>query len=435
MDQLKIVGGHRLQGTIEISGAKNAALPLMCATLLTDQPVTLRSLPGSSDVNSLIHLLEQHGASADKTDKHTCRIQARQITNTTAPYDIVRKMRASVLVLGPLLARCGEAKVSLPGGCAIGTRPIDVHIKGLMTLGAEIHLEEGYVVAYAPHGLQGADYTFPVVSVGGTENLLMAACLAKGQTRLINAAQEPEITALAECLVSMGAQIEGIGTSTLKIQGVSSLKGTDWEVIPDRIEAGTYALAAAITGGDVELLRARLDHLPTFIPALQQAGAQVEETPRGFRVRGGDLRPVDIMTEPYPGYPTDLQAQFMALMTQASGASMITETIFENRFMHVPELSRLGAHITTHRASALVRGKTPLKGAPVMATDIRASFSLVLAGLVAEGETIIHRLYHLDRGYEDVEQKLQGCGAEVLRIRERDLEEAESFLKVVGSTD
>jgi UDP-N-acetylglucosamine 1-carboxyvinyltransferase len=431
MDQLKIIGGQRLTGQVQISGAKNAVLPLMCASLLTDQPLILTRVPQSSDVTSLTHLLEQHGATVQLLDPWTRRIEARTITNTTAPYDIVRKMRASVLVLGPLVARCGEARVSLPGGCAIGSRPIDVHIKGLMALGATITLEEGYVIAQAPHGLTGGDYTFPMVSVGGTENLLMAACLAKGQSRLINAAQEPEITALAECLIAMGAKIDGVGTSTLTIQGVTSLGGTTFEVISDRIEAGTYAIAAAITGGDLELLGGRIDHLSTFIPALRQAGVTVEETPKGFRVRGGEITPVDIMTEPFPGYPTDLQAQFMVLMTQTEGASMITETIFENRFMHVPELTRLGANIITHGASALVRGKTPLKGAPVMATDIRASFSLVLGGLVADGETTIHRLYHLDRGYESVEEKLRGCGAQVERVSELEEEPQELALRLV----
>jgi UDP-N-acetylglucosamine 1-carboxyvinyltransferase len=347
-------------------------------------------------------------------------VSGHNLTDTTAPYDLVRKMRASVLVLGPLVARHGQARVSLPGGCAIGTRPVDLHIKGLQQLGAEIDLQEGYIVARAPKGLTGAEVTFPKVSVGATENLLMAAALAKGETHLINAAREPEITDLAKCLIGMGAKIEGLGTDHLKIQGVDSLHGINHPVVADRIEAGTYAMAVAITNGDVELVGAQHDLIGSVISVMTQAGVEFTETPRGLRVKrtNGDLTGVDVMTEPFPGFPTDLQAQVMALMTTAQGASMITETIFENRFMHVPELTRMGASINVHGASAMVRGVKRLTGAPVMATDLRASVSLVLAGLVAEGDTILNRIYHLDRGYERLTHKLAACGAEIERLSE-----------------
>jgi UDP-N-acetylglucosamine 1-carboxyvinyltransferase len=329
-------------------------------------------------------------------------------------------MRASVLVLGPLVARHGQARVSLPGGCAIGTRPVDLHIKGLQQLGAEIELKDGYVVASAPKGLRGAEVTFPKVSVGATENLLMAACLAKGETVLINAAREPEITDLAHCLVGMGGKIEGIGSNTLRITGVDRLGGTTHRVVADRIEAGTYAMAAAITGGELELVGVQHDLIAAAASSLAQAGVEIRETEQGLHVSRSNrpLNGVDVMTEPYPGFPTDLQAQMMALMTTAEGASMITETIFENRFMHVPELTRMGASINVHGASAMVRGVKKLTGAPVMATDLRASVSLVLAGLAAEGDTVLNRIYHLDRGYEKLTQKLAACGAEIERLQD-----------------
>ena len=342
------------------------------------------------------------------------------MTHTTAPYDLVRKMRASVLVLGPLLARAGRARVSLPGGCAIGTRPGDLHLKALEQLGAEIELTEGYIEAKAENGLTGAHIVFPMVTVGGTENLLMASSVARGKTVLANAAREPEVTDLAQCLVKMGARIEGIGTDTLTIQGVEGLSGADYAVVPDRIETGTYAFAAAVTGGELTLAGARPELCEAVIQVLTGAGVEVTPTNNGFRVArtNGLLRGVDMMTEPYPGFPTDMQAQAMTLMTVAEGASMITETIFENRFMHVPELCRMGADINVHGASAIVRGVKGLSGAQVMATDLRAAVSLVLAGLAAEGETVINRVYHLDRGYERLEEKLAACGADISRVRE-----------------
>jgi len=420
MDKISIRGGSPLKGTIEISGAKNAALPLMAACLLTDAPLTLTNVPNLSDIVSMTQLLSQLGVEITAAGSHTMKLCAKNLSSTTAPYDIVRKMRASVLVLGPLVARAGEAHVSLPGGCAIGTRPIDFHLKGLEALGAEILLEEGYVHVKAPHGLTGATFTFPNISVTGTENLLMAAALAKGQTRLINAAREPEVSDLAHCLNAMGAKISGIGTDTLIIDGVESLHAATHRVISDRIEAGTYAIAAAITGGEILLKGAQLPLIPIVASLLKRAGAKVEEKEEGLLVTGpaaGSLQGVDVMTEPFPGFATDLQAQWMALMTLSSGAALITETIFENRFMHVPELCRMGANITIHGGSALVRGVPRLKGAPVMATDLRASVSLVLAALAAEGTTVINRVYHLDRGYEKLEEKLLACGAHIERIK------------------
>jgi UDP-N-acetylglucosamine 1-carboxyvinyltransferase len=416
MDKIAIRGGNPLNGEIKISGAKNASLPLMAACLLTDKPLILENVPHLSDIESMGELLSQLGVSVDVGPDSTT-LCAKDLNSTTAPYDVVRKMRASVLVLCPLVAREGEAHVSMPGGCAIGPRPIDLHLKGLEALGAQITLEEGYVHAHAPNGLIGATYTFPMISVTGTENLLMAATLAKGETRLINAAREPEVGDLAHCLNAMGAKISGIGTSTLIIEGVESLNGTTHKVIGDRIEAGTYAMASALTGGDVRLLGMRLDLIPTVAAFLRQAGVQLDEEGNDIIVKApkGRLKGVDVMTEPFPGFATDLQAQWMALMCTSDGASMITETIFENRFMHVPELCRMGANITVHGSSALVRGVEKLKGAPVMATDLRASVSLVLAGLVAEGETLISRVYHLDRGYEKVEEKLRACGANIER--------------------
>ena len=429
MDRIRLVGGNELRGEIPISGAKNAALPLMTASLLTDETLVLKNLPILADINTLCNLLLQHGVAIHMAGAggdcagRVVEFTARDITNTTAPYDLVRKMRASVLVLGPLLARCGEAKVSLPGGCAIGARPVDLHIKGLEAMGADIRIEGGYIVAKAPQGgLRGAEYVFPKVSVGATENLLMAATLARGTTVLVNAAREPEVTDLAECLVKMGAKITGIGTDRLTIVGVDRLNGARHMVVPDRIETGTYAMAAAMTGGTLDILNTRLDLIKAAVTALVPAGVEFTEIDNGIRVSraNGELVGVDVMTEPYPGFPTDLQAQMMALMCTARGAGMITETIFENRFMHAPELTRMGARITVHGSSALVRGVERLTGAPVMATDLRASVSLVLAGLAAEGETTVNRVYHLDRGYERLEDKLAACGADIERIRAED---------------
>jgi len=418
MDRIKITGGVPLSGTIRISGAKNAALPLMTCGLLTDERLTLSNVAKLADLQTMAELLAQHGIDVTPTqdDGRTLAIGGR-ITNTEAPYDIVRKMRASILVLGALLARCREARVSLPGGCAIGTRPVDLHLKGLEAMGAVIKLDAGYIDATAPAGLRGANIVFPFVAAGATENLLMAATLADGVTVLKNAAREPEISDLAVCLTAMGAKIEGIGTDTLTIQGQKSLHGASHSILPDRIETGTYACAAAITGGKIFLQNARPDDLGAVISALREAGIVITPAENGFWVeRQNGLKGIDVMTEPYPGFPTDMQAQFMALMAVAEGASMVTETIFENRFMHVPELNRMGARINAHGASAIIRGVPRLSGAQVMATDLRASVSLVLAGLAAAGETTISRVYHLDRGYESVEQKLAGCGANIERL-------------------
>jgi UDP-N-acetylglucosamine 1-carboxyvinyltransferase len=427
MDRIRIRGGVPISGEIPISGAKNAALPLMAASLLSEETLTLTNLPHLADIATLANVLVQHGVAirmngAAPAEGHAGRVlelAAPKITSTRAPYDLVRKMRASILVLGPLLAREGHAEVSLPGGCAIGTRPVDLHLKGLSLLGAEIELREGYVHARAPHGLRGAEIVFPTVSVGATENLLMAASLAEGESRLLNAAREPEVTDLAHCLSRMGARIEGIGSDTLTVHGVARLHGAVHSVIPDRIETGTYAMAAAITGGEVELIGARAEHLRAMIEMLGRAGVAVKETPRGLHVKRADgrLHGTDVMTEPFPGFPTDLQAQTMALMATAEGAAMITESIFENRFMHVPELCRMGANINVHGASAMVRGQPSLTGAEVMATDLRASVSLVLAALAATGETVVNRVYHLDRGYERLEDKLAACGARIERIK------------------
>jgi UDP-N-acetylglucosamine 1-carboxyvinyltransferase len=416
MDKIRITGGRALKGTIPISGAKNAALKLMAAALLCDEPLRLTNVPDLADIATLASLLAHMGVTVTR-DGAAMMLNAGTINDFTAPYDLVRKMRASILVLGPLLARHGQARVSLPGGCAIGTRPVDMHLSALDQMGAKIVLEEGYINATAPDGLHGANILFPKVSVGATENTLMAATLAKGQTVLSNAAREPEIGDLANCLNEMGAKITGIGSATLTIDGVERLHGAEYRVIADRIEAGTYAIAAALTGGDVLLKGIAADTLQALIDTLKKAGAEVTNEADGLRVwRSGALKGVDVMTEPFPGFATDLQAQMMTMMTVATGASLITETIFENRFMHVPELARMGADITVHGASALVRGVEKLRGAPVMATDLRASVSLVLAGLVAEGETIVNRVYHLDRGYEHLEQKLGACGAAIERI-------------------
>jgi UDP-N-acetylglucosamine 1-carboxyvinyltransferase len=431
LDSIRILGGKPLHGDIVIGGAKNAALPLMAASLLTDQPLTLTNMPELADIGTMANLLRQHGVRIDQSalgagSNHmaeagatgrTMTLTADPITSVTAPYDLVRRMRASVLVLGPLVARMGEAKVSLPGGCAIGTRPVDLHLKALEALGAKIEVSGGYIHATAPGGLKGANIVFPKVTVGGTENLLMAAVLAKGDTVLENAAREPEIGNLADCLNAMGAEVSGIGSGTLRIRGVAALRAARVAVIPDRIETGTYAIAAAITRGRIKLVGTRYELLESVFVAMRQAGVTVEAGDNCVTVAAENgLTGVDVMTEPYPGFPTDMQAQWMALMATASGASMITETIFENRFMHVPELTRFGAEVNVHGASAIVRGRKKLSGAPVMATDLRASVSLILAGLAAEGETLVNRVYHLDRGYERLEEKLGACGAQVERI-------------------
>ncbi len=418
MDRIRIRGGRPLAGEIVIGGAKNAALPLMTAGMLTDQRLTLTNVPQLADIETMTALLTQHGIAVEKltNDGRSLSIGGG-IANTEAPYDIVRKMRASFLVLGPLLARVGEARVSLPGGCSIGARPIDLHLKGLEQLGAKIALEGGYIDARVDGRLRGTTIVLPFVSVGATENLLMAAVLADGRTILANAAREPEIGDLATCLIAMGARIEGVGTDKLVIDGVPSLHGAEHAIIPDRIETGSYACAAAISGGSVFLRHARLDHLGATVRTLREAGVDIAEEAGGLSVkRLNGLHGTDAMTEPYPGFPTDMQAQFMTLMAVAEGASMVTETIFENRFMHVPELNRMGARINVHGASAIVRGVAGLSGAPVMATDLRASLSLILAGLAARGETVVNRVYHLDRGYEAVEQKLAACGADIERF-------------------
>ncbi len=428
MDRIRITGGEKLNGTIPISGAKNATLPLMIASLLTRETLTLKNVPNLADVNMLARILRNHGADlavdgkrADNGQHHqgeTFHLTARDIVDTTAPYDMVRRMRASFWVLAPLVARTGTARVSLPGGCAIGTRPVDLHLMALQKLGAELKLDSGYVVARAPKGLIGGRIVFPMVTVGATHTALLAASLARGETVIENAAREPEIGDVAQCLVKMGAKIEGIGTSTLHIQGASSLEGAVHTVLPDRIEAGTYAMAVAAAGGDVILENARADLLTSVLDTLRQAGVEVRETNSGLRVvrNGAPLRPVQVQTQPFPGFPTDLQAQFMALMCGADGTSEIRETIFENRFMHVPELARLGADISINGETAIVRGGKPLRGAEVMATDLRASVSLVIAGLVADGETLVNRVYHLDRGFEKLEEKLGRCGARIERL-------------------
>ena len=417
MDRIRIRGGRALAGSIPISGAKNAALPLMATALLSDGPLTLTNAPDLADVTTMAGLLAQHGLTVARDKQARTITISGSATNLEAPYDLVRKMRASVLVLGPLLARHGRARVSLPGGCAIGTRPVDLHLKALEQMGAAIEITSGYIEATAPGGLQGARIIFPQVSVGATENILMAATLAKGTSEIVNAAREPEITDLAACLMRMGARIEGLGTDRLVVEGVAALGSAVHPIIPDRIEAGTFACAAAITGGQVLLEGARLDHLGAVVRILRDAGVDVAEADGGLKVsRLNGLRGTDVITEPFPGFATDMQAQFMALMCVAEGASMITETIFENRFMHVPELARMGARINFHGASAIVRGVPRLAGAPVMATDLRASVSLILAGLAAEGETIVNRVYHLDRGYERVEAKLAAVGADIERL-------------------
>ena len=417
MDKLRIVGGRRLAGKLHIGGAKNAALPAMAASLLTDQPVHLANLPDVWDVGTMRRLLLRLGTSVTQPTLSEISLTTEKLTSPEASYELVKTMRASVLVLGPLLARHGRAHVSLPGGCAIGARPIDQHIAGLEKLGARINLDHGFVEAETD-GLVGATVHFDNVTVGGTENLVMAACLARGETVLENCAREPEIVDLAELLTGMGATIEGAGTARIRIEGVARLGGTTHSLQPDRIEAATYLIAGALTGDDVELCECRPEHLGALCRALRDIGVPVEIGDGSIRVHRGDceLRALDIETAPYPGFATDMQAQLMVLLTQASGDSRIVETIFENRFMHVAELSRMGAHIDLHGNHATVSGPTPLSAANVMATDLRASACLVLAGLVAEGETIIDRIYHLDRGYEHIEEKLQGLGAEVERV-------------------
>ncbi len=430
MDKIKIRGGKALKGKIFISGAKNAALPLICASLLTDETITLTNMPMLSDIKAMNALLEQLGTKIDDFDdfvdghaSKTYSYRSQKIESLTAPYDYVRKMRASYYVLGPLLARFGKCELSLPGGCAIGARPIDIHLSSFEQMGAKIEIQNGYIYAKAPDGLKGAHIVFPGVSVGATCNVLMGAVLAKGTTVLENAAKEPEIGDLARMLNSMGAKISGIDSSVLTIEGVDKLHGTVHKVITDRIEAGSYAVAAAITRGCIELVNAKTDTLRRPLQILKDMGVMVSETANGIIIDAtkNNLEAQDIITEPFPGFPTDLQAQFLALMITANGASMVTETIFENRFMHVPELLRMGANINVHgHASAIVRHVDKLSGAPVMATDLRASFALVLAGLVAEGETIVNRVYHLDRGYEKLEEKLKAVGADIERIKSED---------------
>ena len=427
MDRIKIIGGQRLNGTIPISGAKNAALPLMIAAMLTPDRLTLKNVPNLADVNLLARILRNHGVDLAVDGKRpgpathlgeTFHLTARDIVDTTAPYEMVSRMRASFWVLGPLVARMGKAKVSLPGGCAIGTRPVDLHLMGLKALGADITIDGGYVIANASKGLRGAHIIFPKVSVGATHNVLLAAALAKGETLIENAAREPEVGDVAHCLIKMGVRIDGLGTSTLRIQGRDRLEGAVHTVLPDRIETGTFAMAVAATGGDVLLEGAQANLLPKALDALVEIGVTIEETGKGIRVarNGNGLQPISIETQPFPGFPTDLQAQLMALMTRASGTSVIRETIFENRFMHVQELARLGADIQLHGDTATIKGVKHLRGAPVMATDLRASVSLVIAGLMAEGETMINRVYHLDRGFERLEEKLTRCGADIERL-------------------
>ncbi|WP_324753445.1 UDP-N-acetylglucosamine 1-carboxyvinyltransferase [Roseovarius sp. Pro17] len=419
MDSIIVTGNGPLSGTIPIAGAKNACLTLMPATLLSDEPLTLTNAPRLSDIRTMSELLTSLGAEVSTLQGgQVIAMSSHALTSQRADYDIVRKMRASILVLGPLLARFGHAEVSLPGGCAIGARPVDLHLKALEAMGAELELKEGYVHASAPGGLKGGIVEFPFVSVGATENALMAATLAKGTTVLKCAAREPEIVDLADCLRKMGAQIEGDGTGTITIQGVDCLHGATHPVVTDRIELGTYMLAPAICGGEVECLGGRIDLLAAFCEKLDAAGISVTETDKGLKVarKNGDIRAVDVATQPFPGFPTDLQAQFMALMCTANGTSVLEETIFENRFMHAPELIRMGADIDVHGGHATVKGVKSLKGAPVMATDLRASVSLILAGLAAEGETIVNRVYHLDRGYEHVEDKLSAVGAKIERV-------------------
>ncbi len=420
MDSILVTGNGPLSGQIPIAGAKNACLTLMPATLLSEEPLTLTNAPRLSDIKTMTALLQSLGAEVSALqDGQVIAMSSHSLTSHVADYDIVRKMRASNLVLGPLLARFGQAVVSLPGGCAIGARPMDLHVEGLEALGAEIELKDGYLHAKAPGGLKGAVHEMRFASVGATENIVMAATLAKGTTVLKNAAREPEIVDLVECLRKMGAQISGEGSSTIEIQGVDRLRGATHQVVTDRIELGTYMLAPAICGGEVELLGGRMRLVESFAAKLDAAGVSVAETDKGLKVtrKNGRVSSVDVVTEPFPGFPTDLQAQMMALMCTAEGTSVLEERIFENRFMHAPELVRMGANIEVHGGTATVTGVERLKGAPVMATDLRASVSLILAGLAAEGETVVSRVYHLDRGYEHVVRKLEGVGAKIERIK------------------
>ena len=418
MDRLVIRGGRRIEGSVQISGAKNAALPQITAALLSSEPLELSNVPEVTDVDTMLAMMREFGVVATRGPGRRLVLNAGGARNAEAPYDMVRRMRASILVLAPLLARFGSACVSLPGGCAIGARPIDLYLKALATLGAEVSMESGYIHARIKEdGLRGARIVLSSPSVGATETALMAASLARGETEILNAARDPEVCDLALCLSAMGARIEGAGTHRILVQGVDALHRAQHDLITDRIEAGTYAIAAAITGGHLEILGAHLEHLGSVGAVLESAGVRIWPTDRGLMVlRSGPLRAVDVTTEPYPGFPTDLQAQFMALMTIASGASVVRETVFESRFMHVPELGRLGANISLQGSTALVRGVERLHGAEVMATDLRASVSLVLAALVAEGETTVHRIYHLDRGYESLDRKLVQCGAEIRRV-------------------
>jgi UDP-N-acetylglucosamine 1-carboxyvinyltransferase len=418
MDRLEIRGGKRLEGSVEVRGAKNATLPQIAASLLSAERLELHNVPDVSDVASMLALMRVFGVEATMRPGHRLLLDPSTAQNSEAPYDIVRKMRASILVLAPLLVRFEKARVSLPGGCAIGARPVDLHLKALSALGAQVDLEGGYIGASVNNGrLQGGHIIFSTPSVGATETALMGAVLARGESEILNAARDPEICDLALCLIAMGARIEGAGTHRILVQGVDALHRAKHEIVTDRIEAGTYAVAAAITGGHLEILGAHLEHLGAVGAALEHAGVQIWPTDRGLMIsRSGPLQATDIVTEPYPGFPTDLQAQFMALMAVAPGASVIRETVFESRFMHVPELSRLGANISLQGSTALVRGVERLHGAQVMATDLRASVSLVLAGLVAEGETTINRIYHLDRGYEALDRKLVQCGADIRRV-------------------
>jgi UDP-N-acetylglucosamine 1-carboxyvinyltransferase len=431
MDKIALRGGNRLSGTVHISGAKNSALKLMCATLLTAEPVTLSNIPDLTDVRTLSNLLADLGtkitldgdASASQGPYgQVITFHTAELAKPHADYELVRQMRASVNTLGPLLGRNGYAEVSLPGGCAIGARPLDLHLMAMEKLGATVTIENGYIIARAPeNGLHGAEIVFPIVTNGGTENAMCAAVLAKGETVISNAAREPEIKDLGELLIKMGANIEGLGTDTIRIQGVEKLHGASHATVSDRIETGTYIIAAAITGGDLMIKGGQIDHLRAFVDKVRESGAQIEQTPDGIHVvmeQGKKIKSVDAITEPFPGLATDLQSPLMALMCVADGSSMITETIYENRFMHVPELARMGANITIQGKTAVTRGVEKLKGAQVMATDLRASISLILAGLIAEGETIVSRIYHLDRGYERLEEKFRLIGADIERITE-----------------
>lgn len=418
MERLRIVGGRPLQGAVNISGAKNAALPQIAASLLSPHPVELTNLPAVSDVENMLNVVQSHGVQVSRAP-HSTTITATDVVGGETPYDTVRRMRATVLVLAPLLARLGKVRVSLPGGCAIGARPVDMHLKALATLGADVSIDRGWIVASTDNGLIGSRIVLPTPSVGATATAMMAATSARGETEILNAAREPEIGDLAACLGGMGAQIEGAGTHRILIQGDTSWRTARHHGIPDRIEAGTYAVAAAITGGTLELTHARLEHLASVVQVLETMGVSVWPSDRGLVVsRNGSLRGADLTTEPYPGFPTDLQAQFMALTACAEGASLVRETVFESRFMHVPELMRLGVDIKLQGTTALVRGGRPLHGAQVMATDLRASVSLVLAALVADGETVVNRIYHLDRGYEQLDRKLKLCGADIERLSE-----------------